>query len=67
MAFQGFAIPNLDRITYGQLKEMVSEQHINQHGLITLAIRLLYDVLKGKTPDIARIQAETGVKRLTST
>lgn len=67
MEFRGFTIPSLDRPTYGKLREMVTDQHINQWGIITLAINLLYDVLKGKTPDIARIQAETGVKRLTST
>lgn len=61
-----FTLPSLQRETYDKLRRMVQEQQINQHGLITIAIHLLDDVLSGKTPDIQRIQAETGIKRLDS-
>jgi len=68
----GFQLPNLDRLTYSRLKEMVDRQEINQHGLVTIAINLLYDVINstGDSPardelivKIRTIQEQTNIKR----
>ena len=69
MAHFDFTIPSLDRETYKRLREMKETNGISQHGLVTLAINLLYQTLNGEAGSQGRdllscIQATTGITRL---
>ena len=62
-------MPPLDRNTYFRLNELRDKQNISKHGLITIAINLLYEGLEGNVPAatfedwVRSIQERTGIKR----